>query len=143
MWRPLNNLHVSEERLHRHKSQSPVCKLCEENAVDNIWNHSFSVCAFSAEAMDWMVGGVKKYDRDITKEKVIFLQLNPPNCNDVLPCVWIIVETLQYIWSKRRSKQPICVNEMKDSISVSCAKVADSETFKVHAAKMRLVINNS
>ena len=142
IWRLLNNLHTSEQRLHTlHKTPSPLCKLCQDNQDDNIWNHSFTKCSFSHQAMEWMINILKKFDPSITKDKAIFLQINPQNTDNVLPCVWLIAESLQFIWAKRRAKEHIQLDEMIALITARCKNLKTSELFKNHVTNVLLFLN--
>ena len=137
LWRLLNNLLPTEQRLHKlHKSPSAICKLCQDNQDDNIWSHSFASCSFSLQAMEWMINILKMFDPSITKERAVLLQINPQNTDNVLPCVWIIAETLQFIWAKRRSKAHIKLDEMTALISARCLTLKTSELFKNHATNV-------
>ena len=140
MWRLLHNLLPSEQRLFRlKKTQSPRYILCLENLEDDIWQHSFSLCSFSNPAMEWMMKVIQSMDPTITKEKSIFLQIEPINKDNTLPCVWIISETLQYIWARRRSREPIDVVCMKASLEAKCHMLQQTKTYRHHATNMKLL----
>ena len=83
-----------------------------------------------------------RLDQDAPKEKIMFLQLNPINSDNLLPCVWIVAETLQYIWARRRSKQKINVPEMKDYISGKFELLACTKMFGSHALNIHHLLNN-
>ena len=141
MWRFLHNILPSEERLHHlRKVPTPLCKMCQEGAIDSVWSHSFVICSFSSAGMEWMVNMVSKFDQTATKEKCIFLQLNPVNNDNILPCVWIIAESLEHIWAKRRSKEVINVGEMKAKMAAKCKSLNQSHIFKHHATNILLYI---
>lgn len=134
LWRLLNNLLPTEERLHiMHKAPSSICKVCDKNEVDNIWNHTFVSCPFTQPAMEWMIGWLKCFDPDTTIEKIIFLQIST---NDALPCVWIIAESLLFIWSKRRTKTEIRLDLLKAQLKAKCEMLKKTDLFKEHATKM-------
>ena len=143
LWRLLHNLLPTEERLHKlHKSPSSLCKLCPDNKVDNVWSHTFSECAVSSPAMEWMLNTVRKYDPSCVKQESVLLQLNPGNKDHILPCVWLITETLQFIWAKRRSKEAINVGEMAAKITAKCIALKTSNLFNEHAANLLMYLEN-
>ena len=107
-----------------------------DGPVENVWSHSFVNCSFSSEGMEWMMKLVSKFDQTATKEKCIFLQINPVNNDNILPCVWIIAETLEHIWAKRRAKQLPNLVEMKAKIAAKCRSLSQSHIFKQHATNI-------
>ena len=138
LWRFLNNLLPSEQRLHHlRKSPSPTCKLCTKNEVDSVWKHSFIACTFSAPAIDWMMGALRKFDPIMSKERAVFLQIMGNFDDHVIPCVWIVAETLQYIWAKRRAKTPIRLSEMTSVISARCTILEMTQNYKSAGLKIR------
>ena len=53
------------------------------------------------------------FDPQITREKAVFLQINGSWEEQIIPYVWIIAESLQYIWAKRQAKSQIRMIDMK------------------------------
>ena len=75
---------------------------------------------------------VKMFDPTFTKEKAVFLQINPTNKDNILPCVWIIAESLEFIWAKRRAKEAIDVVNMSAILRAKCRSASQSEDFKCY-----------
>ena len=142
MWRLLHNLLPTEQRLHNlKKSPSPICQLYIANTEDDAWNHSFSSCSFSSSAMDFMVNAILIMVPAFTKEKSVFLQNDPVKKeNTLLACVWIISESLQYIWVKRRSKEQLIVNDMRAILLAKLKVMSQTKTFQKHATKMTTIL---
>ena len=142
MWRLLHNLLTTEQRLHHlKKNQSPNCQLCLKNEVDNVWSHSFSSCSYSNPAMEWIVEVLKIMDPTITKEKSVFLEVNPVTNDNILACVWIISETLQYIWAKRKAKDQLNVNDMRAFLLAKLQEICQAKTFQNHATNLTTILS--
>ena len=138
IWRLLHNLLPSEQRLfHLKKTQNPNCILCQENVIDDVWSHSFSSCAFSQPAMNWMLKVLCILDPTMTSQKAVFLQINPINSENILPCVWIIIETLQYIWARRRARDQVDVSRMRATLTAKCDSLSHTKLYRNHATNMK------
>ena len=82
----------------------------------HVWSHSLSSCSFSHDAMTWLVDVLKKMDPTVNKDKTIFLQINPTVSGNKQICVWLVAESLQYIWAKRRAKEKPTVERLRAKI---------------------------
>lgn len=139
LWRLLHNLLPSEQRLFQlKKNRSPKCVLCLENEVDCVWSHSFTTCTFSLEEMNWLVEVLARMDPTITKEKTVFLQVKPTSRENKFMCVWLIAESMEYIWAKRRAKTRVEVENLKTIIKAKLENLALSQCYR----KIATNVNN-
>ena len=91
--------------------------------------------------MEWMVKVLSEMEPAISKEKAVFLKINPINNDNTLACVWIISESLQYIWAKRRAKEQPNVISMKAMLSATLQILYQTKTFHRHATNLTTILS--
>ena len=65
------------------------------------------------------------------------LQFETSNQDYTLESVWLIGVTMEYIWSKRKSKQQIDLNDMKAKIKAKCAMFCKSTLYGQNATNLK------
>ena len=118
---------------------SNLCMLCNQQAEDDIRLHTFTKCTQSNEAMSWLVSVISLMDPNITPEKIISLQIEPTNETNELACVWLISESLQYIWAKRKMKAAIDIQDFVSKMQAKCYYLSKSK-FSQHATNFLALI---
>ena len=91
--------------------------------------------------MDWMTDLLSNMDPSISREKSVFLQINPQDSSHVLPCLWILAETLQFVWAKRRAKTPIRLDELCAEVAANCKMLELSQLYNKSAEKIKLLLD--
>ena len=122
LWRLLHNLHATQARLNRvtRNTPSPNCTLCDSNETDDVRTHTFSACQQSSQAMNWLSEKIRVMDPTATAENMLLLTINPTSSDNMLSCVWLVAETLSYVWARRRSRKGILIDELKAYIAARC-----------------------
>ena len=122
LFRLLNNLHVTGARLHgiTLNHPNPECVLCDQNASDDLWRHSFKECYQSQPAMSWIISVVSQMDPNITPSRMITLQFEPTNSDCIRACVWFVSEGMSYIWVKRKAKEPVVMDNLITTMRSNC-----------------------
>lgn len=75
-----------------------------------------SQCSQSSQAMEWLLCVLKNFDPTITKEKILYLQLEPSNADCMLECIFLLAETLNFIFTKRQAGKQIDLANMISNI---------------------------
>jgi hypothetical protein len=89
--------------------------------------------------MDWLLFIVGKMDPGATPGKIVTLQFEPLNCDHMLDCLWITALTLEYIWSRRKNKLNIEVQDLVAFAKAKC-KMFCKSTFHSSNAKHLLTL---
>ena len=144
-WRMLHNVLPCQERLCRtsRQVQSPNCVLCPNNEADNIRIHTFSNCSHSKPAMDWILEVINFMDPAATAEKVVTLQIFPLDTNHLIECLWMIGESLQYVWARRKAKLPVDMVRMKAEIRAKCSIYSKSKRYGGHGQNLSFYLDQA
>ena len=112
-WRLLHQLLPGEERLSRIlKNTSPVCKFqCQE--ISNL-KHIFFRCQKSRQVVEWL--GKLFPDIFVNFPAAQISKLFTGNNEAV---IWIIIESLKYIWEKRKRNKEISETECRASLEAA------------------------
>ena len=94
---------------------SPNCTHCSTGSTDNIINHSF-LCPTNKHVMDSLIETVKTVDATVTPTKLLLLDFEASSNIIENACVWIIVETLSFVWARRKAKKMVNKNELTNSL---------------------------
>ena len=133
LWRMFHSLLPTQKNLNKtnRRVESPNCVLCDANEPDDIFNHSFISCSQSDAAMNWLLSVIKTMDPSADLRTISTLQFEPSSQENTLESVWLIGVTMEYIWSKRKSKQQIDLNDMKAKIQAKCAMFCKSTLYSL------------
>merc|ERR1712105_571168 len=52
--------------------------------------------------MLWLLSIIVKMDPEATVEKLVLLDISPTSMDGETKCIWLIAETMSYIWEKRK-----------------------------------------
>ena len=108
---------------------SPLCSLCEGNYSDNIVTHSFT-CQFNNNAFMWLMDQIKLVDPRSNTHKIILLDFEADNDITEMASTWIIVETLQFVWARRKQKRHPVLPEMVSTLRTKAEFIGSSTSFK-------------
>ena len=128
LFRLLNNLHTTGSRLHRitRNHPSPLCSLCDANMEDDL-QHAFTGCSQSEPSITWLTSVVSLMDPTISPMRMLQLQIEPSNKDNIRACVWLVSEGLSYIWAKRKSKEQINMEAFTASMDSKCILLKQSK----------------
>ena len=96
---------ATKERLHKtNQENSAICNQCDKGEIDD-YEHALSSCTKSEPCFNWMMTGLRAYNRDLTADKVLHLDIVPDNPlpHGSLPLVWFAGNTLHHLWKLRSS----------------------------------------
>ena len=96
---------ATKERLHKtNQENSAICNQCDKGEIDD-YKHALSSCTKSEPCFNWMMTGLRAYNRDLTADKVLHLDIVPDNPlpHGSLPLVWFAGNTLHHLWKLRSS----------------------------------------
>ena len=144
LFRLLHKLHPTRSRLHRlspRTNPSPFCQLCDNHQVEDDLFHSLSLCHQSSQAMGWLTATLKMFDPTITPEKILQLQIFPTNNECLLECVFLVAESLSYVWAQRQSKEQIDLAQMISTIKAKCYMLSKSWRVGSHGTNLIAVID--
>ena len=79
-------------------------------------------------------------DPSATPERVIFLQLDPINSDYMTECIFLIAESLNYIWERRRENRQIDLEQMKAKIRSKCFILSKSRNYGMHGTNLIALI---
>ena len=101
----VHNILPTQERLHRilPSISSPACTLCSSNNVCNL-EHALFLCTFNNGVGQWLLQVLNKQLDQVSPEKVILLDLDIKDKLQ-LPIIWLVSNTLSYIWNSRLEKK--------------------------------------
>ena len=130
IFRILHDLHRTTERESKTNRfvLSQECTLCDTNTVDNIIRHSF-VCPFNKNAMDWLIDTIKTVDPTVTSTKILLLDFETNTDIVTMACIWIIVESLSFVWARRKQRKAVNLNEIKATLRTEAGVLRSSSSF--------------
>ena len=138
-WRMFHSLLPTQKNLNKtnRRVESPNCVLCDSNVPDDSFNHCFIACSQSDAAMNWLLTVIKSMNPTADLKTISTLQFETSNQEYTLESVWLIGVTMEYIWSKRKSKQQIDLNDMKAKIKAKCAMFCKSTLYGQNATNLK------
>ena len=142
MFRFLHNILPTQARLHRvtRTTPSPVCQMCDSGEGDDLWRHSYTQCAYMEVAMEWLLGTIKNMDPSATLNKIMFLQFEPLNSDNLLACVFLTSEALSCAWARRRRREPLDIHELKSNIRAKCKILAMSKLYSACGTNLLAIL---
>ena len=84
-------------------NSSPTCTLCRAGQPESILHALFS-CDFNREAARHLLDLTRIYDNNITKEKMVQLQINCEALYE-LPTTLVVCSGLELIWRNRHARK--------------------------------------
>ena len=138
----IHTLLPSRERVHHlTQTSSPLC-WCESGAEED-YQHLFFDCVKNSEAGEAVLTCVRSYDRSLTTEKALRLELKGDECF-LLPSVVLLASGLQYIWENRKQKVATPLFQMRAELeaAVTLRRKSSSKRIKESASIMENMINN-
>ena len=143
LFRFLHNIHPTKDRLHRlnpRATPTPFCSFCEDQEKDDNWKHIMSECTQSTHAVGWLISVLKKFDQNVTIEKIMSFQLEPSNADTMLECIFIIAETLIFIWKKRQERKEFELEVMISKVRAKCDILQKSNKYGAHATNLKTMM---
>ena len=93
-----------KERLsHILRNTNPMCTICTSQEPETLI-HSFFQCDKNNQAGEALLELTRVYDKDITKEKALLLNINTESLYE-LPSTLILCTGLEFIWRSRQDKK--------------------------------------
>ena len=78
----------------------------------------------------WLIDQIKLVDSRINTQKVVLLDFEADSDLSEMSCTWIIVETLSFVWARRRQKRHPALPEMIAILRTKAEFIGSSTTFK-------------
>ena len=101
-WKLLHNLLPTEERLSRIlPNSSAQCKYCPGPVIADL-THCLLQCVHTKDVGNWLLSLVRHHDNTVSPAKLIKLMF-AAEVSAEMPLVWIIAQTLLYVWGIRAS----------------------------------------
>ena len=117
MFRLLHTLLPSRERIHHlTPAANPLC-WCTER-VPETYNHLFFACRENREAAQSLLRCVQSYQRDLTEEMALRLELTAEDPFR-LPSAALLAVGLEYIWERRKLKKKTRPYEMRTELELA------------------------
>ena len=76
------------------------CLLCTKNEIGNL-THTLLTCEFNMEVSTWLLDTIRVYVPHVQPKQVVHLNLGNMDDSLQLPIVWLITNTLHWIWKDR------------------------------------------
>lgn len=142
IWKILHAILPTQERLNRitRTVMSPAYIQCPTGETDNILVHCFINCDQSREAMDWLITLIRTMAPGLTKNDMIRLKVNPSDLTQIEPCIWLVCESLEYVWSRRKSRERVSIPELKAILKNRAAKLSSSKKYNAMGSMLLTII---
>ena len=106
LWKLLHLILPTEERLSRILPNTPNhCKYCPNPITADI-PHCLFMCVSTREVGSWLLSLVRKHDHSVTPNNLVKLEFQAEDSTE-MPLVWIISQTLLYMWGVRASGKTV------------------------------------
>ena len=108
LWRLLHNLLPTQERVSRITSTnatSPLCKLCQDELVEDQL-HAFFSCKANNTASSALINSITSLVPQITTRQILLLDFSLDEMLE-FPVVWTVGNFLQIIWGSRIVKKQV------------------------------------
>ena len=117
LWLMIHHLLPTRERLHRMNmpgTNSPICDLCDLQAVDNL-EHALLQCPSSRPSATLLYSAVQSILPDIQLSQVLLLDFRA-DCEYNLPLTFLIGSVLSLIWVSRKNKKTLSALNTRASL---------------------------
>ena len=108
LWRMIHCLLPTNERLHRMNipgTTSPVCNLCDLEAIDNI-QHALLQCPSSNPSASYLLSVIQSILPNVQPVQVVLLDFDVDS-KDKLPLTFLVASVLSQIWMSRRNRKSL------------------------------------
>ena len=94
------------------------------------------------EVTSWLLLKIRRFDPQISADKLTRLQFEVFNDEDELLVTWLIAEALAYAWSRRKNDEAILIEDMKMSLRTKASYMAGSFRFSSPGNRLLNLIEN-
>ena len=133
LWLFFHNLLPSQSRLHRilRAVEDPCCLHCDMGEEDHTWFHTFSSCTHAIHVIDWMTATLNTLAiQRVDKHTALWLQFPPPITEtDLLCAVWLVGESLTYVWARRKNREELSLNSLKLILKTKAVHMSKTDKY--------------
>ena len=141
LWKLLHQLLPTEARLSRIlPNTSANCKYCVE-PIPATLEHCLLLCVKTREVGDWLLGLLREHDNLATPESILKLQFQA-NTSFEMPLVWIIANTLLYLWGARSNGRLASLISTRANLESKIALLRETRFRNEHHLLEEMLANN-
>ena len=138
LWRLLHNLLPTQERLnHMMRNTQPLCKLCQDQLVED-QPHAFFLCGANNQANQSLLSSLSPTIPNITIRQILLLdfQLDEP---DEFPVVWLVGNFLLTMWNLRVAKKQARLFSIKADLEARASLLRETR-YGTHLDKIKVLL---